>query len=98
MQGSTQDTTRAGQTLTGTDRQLRESTVSRDRTSLWLIAALALAFGCATGWTINRQIVRPLDEALTQAEAIAADDLDKHPQNPLILQYRDELGQLQRVM
>ncbi|WP_132757433.1 methyl-accepting chemotaxis protein [Pseudomonas aeruginosa] len=93
-----QDMARAGRTLTEAGRQLRESTASRDRTSLWLIAALALAFGCVAGWAINRQIVRPLDEALAQAEAIAAGDLGKRPQNPLTLQRRDELGQLQRVM
>ncbi|HEP8769472.1 TPA: methyl-accepting chemotaxis protein [Pseudomonas aeruginosa] len=98
MQSSTQDMARAGRTLTEAGRQLRESTASRDRTSLWLIAALALAFGCVAGWAINRQIVRPLDEALAQAEAIAAGDLGKRPQNPLTLQRRDELGQLQRVM
>ncbi|HIE5752935.1 TPA: methyl-accepting chemotaxis protein [Pseudomonas aeruginosa] len=93
MQSSTQDMARAGRTLTEAGRQLRESTAS-----LWLIAALALAFGCVAGWAINRQIVRPLDEALAQAEAIAAGDLGKRPQNPLTLQRRDELGQLQRVM
>ncbi|HCF0858246.1 TPA: methyl-accepting chemotaxis protein [Pseudomonas aeruginosa] len=98
MQSSTQDMARAGRTLTEAGRQLRESTASRDRASLWLIAALALAFGCVAGWAINRQIVRPLDEALAQAEAIAAGDLGKRPQNPLTLQRRDELGQLQRVM
>ncbi|OES59745.1 chemotaxis protein, partial [Pseudomonas aeruginosa] len=98
MQSSTQDMARAGQTLTEAGRQLRESTASRDRASLWLIAALALAFGCVAGWAINRQIVRPLDEALALAEAIAAGDLGKRPQNPLTLQRRDELGQLQRVM
>ena len=63
MQSSTQDMARAGRTLTEAGRQLRESTASRDRASLWLIAALALAFGCVAGWAINRQIVRPLDEA-----------------------------------
>ncbi|VFS82917.1 putative chemotaxis transducer [Pseudomonas aeruginosa] len=83
MQSSTQDMARAGRTLTEAGRQLRESTASRDRASLWLIAALALAFGCVAGWAINRQIVRPLDEALAQAEAIAAGDLGKRPQNPL---------------
>ena len=98
MQSSTQDMARAGRTLTEAGRQLRESTASRDRASLWLIAALALAFGCVAGWAINRQIVRPLDEALAQAEAIAAGDLGKRSQNPLTLQRRDELGQLQRVM
>ncbi len=82
MQSSTQDMARAGRTLTEAGRQLRESTASRDRASLWLIAALALAFGCVAGWAINRQIVRPLDEALAQAEAIAAGDLGKRPQNP----------------
>ena len=82
MQSSTQDMARAGRTLTEAGRQLRESTASRDRASLWLIAALALAFGCVAGWAINRQIVRPLDEALAQAEAIAAGDLGKRSQNP----------------
>ncbi|TLP76073.1 HAMP domain-containing protein [Pseudomonas nitroreducens] len=63
-----------------------------------LIAVLALAFGFLSGWAINRQIVRPLHEALELAERIAQGDLSQGLSRDLNLQRSDELGQLQRVM
>ncbi|OWP52523.1 methyl-accepting chemotaxis protein [Pseudomonas nitroreducens] len=63
-----------------------------------LLAILALAFGLLSGWAINRQIVRPLHEALELAERIAQGDLSQGLSRDLNLQRSDELGQLQRVM
>ncbi|MCP8462958.1 methyl-accepting chemotaxis protein [Pseudomonas sp. ZM23] len=63
-----------------------------------LVAAFALAFGMLSGWAINRQIVRPLHEALELAERIAQGDLSQGLSRDLNVQRRDELGQLQRVM
>ncbi|MDU4252092.1 MAG: methyl-accepting chemotaxis protein [Pseudomonas sp.] len=63
-----------------------------------ILAILALAFGMLSGWAINRQIVRPLHEALELAERIAQGDLSQGLSRDLNLQRSDELGQLQRVM
>ena len=90
--------------LTASDR-LYDDTLQRNdaetaaaKTRQILIAVLALAFGMLSGWAINRQIVRPLHEALELAERIAQGDLSQGLSRDLNLQRSDELGQLQRVM
>ncbi|KAF1051069.1 MAG: Methyl-accepting chemotaxis protein McpQ [Stenotrophomonas maltophilia] len=63
-----------------------------------LLSLFALFFGALSGWAINRQIVRPLHEALQLAEHIAQGDLSQDLAGDLNIQRSDELGQLQRVM
>ncbi|MCJ1886825.1 methyl-accepting chemotaxis protein [Pseudomonas sp. LA21] len=95
----------ASQAMLGASTRLYDDTLQRNseetaaaKTRLILIAVLALAFGLLSGWAINRQIVRPLHEALELAEYIAEGDLSRGLARDLNLQRPDELGQLQRVM
>ncbi len=95
----------ASQAMLGASTRLYNDTLQRNaaetsaaKTRLILIAVLALAFGLLSGWAINRQIVRPLHEALELAEYIAEGDLSRGLARDLNVQRPDELGQLQRVM
>ncbi|AGI22272.1 putative chemotaxis transducer [Pseudomonas sp. ATCC 13867] len=95
----------ASQAMLGASTRLYDDTLQRNaaetaaaKTRQILIAVLALAFGLLSGWAINRQIVRPLHEALELAEHIAQGDLSQGLVRELNLQRPDELGQLQRVM
>ncbi|PJI48298.1 MAG: methyl-accepting chemotaxis protein [Pseudomonas sp.] len=95
----------ASEALLAAATRLYDDTLARNeaetaaaKTRQILIAVLALAFGFLSGWAINRQIVRPLHEALELAERIARGDLSQGLSRDLNLQRSDELGQLQRVM
>ncbi|WP_435607168.1 methyl-accepting chemotaxis protein [Pseudomonas knackmussii] len=77
---------------------LRGDVASQAKQRLVLITLLALCFGALSVWAINRQIVRPLHEALGLAEHIAQGDLTRGLAGDLHLQRSDELGQLQRTM
>ncbi|UCL87561.1 methyl-accepting chemotaxis protein [Pseudomonas sp. HS-18] len=95
----------ASEALLAAATHLYDDTLARNdaetaaaRTRQILIAILALAFGMLSGWAINRQIVRPLHEALELAERIAQGNLSQGLSRDLNLQRSDELGQLQRVM
>nr|WP_236172718.1 methyl-accepting chemotaxis protein [Pseudomonas pseudonitroreducens] len=95
----------ASEALLSAATHLYDDTLARNdaetaaaKTRQILIAVLALAFGMLSGWAINRQIVRPLHEALELAERIAQGDLSQGLSRNLNLQRSDELGQLQRVM
>lgn len=95
----------ASEALLSASNRLYDDTLKRNeaetaaaKTRQILIAVLALAFGFLSGWAINRQIVRPLHEALELAERIAQGDLSQGLSRDLNVQRSDELGQLQRVM
>ncbi|WP_152219553.1 methyl-accepting chemotaxis protein [Pseudomonas sp. SCB32] len=95
----------ASQAMLSASTRLYSDTLQRNtdetaaaKTRLIFIAVLALAFGLLSGWAINRQIVRPLHEALELAEHIAQGDLSRGLARELNLHRPDELGQLQRVM
>ena len=94
----------ASEALLSAATHLYDDTLARNdaetaaaKTRQILIAVLALAFGMLSGWAINRQIVRPLHEALELAERIAQGDLSQGLSRNLNLQRSDELCQLQRV-
>ncbi len=79
-------------------QRLSDASVGQAKWRQALITLFALAFGALSVWAINRQIVRPLHEALQMAENIARGDLSRGLSGDLHLQRRDELGQLQRAM
>lgn len=72
----------------------RDSEATRSRTTLTTVAGLALFFGLLAAWLMTRQIIEPLQQTLVAAERIAQGDLSKD----LLVERRDEMGQLQTSM
>ena len=80
--------------LTLSQTQVRDSDAAHAKNTLLLATILALVFGLIAAWAITRQIIIPLNQALTVSQRIAAGDLT----HDLVSQRRDELGQLQRAI
>ncbi len=80
--------------LTLSQTQVRDSDAAHAKNTLLLATILALVFGLIAAWAITRQIIIPLNQALTVSLRIAAGDLT----HDLVSQRRDELGQLQRAI
>ena len=85
------------ETVRGEIEQLLSARVSRQRWIMWgllgMVAALLLAGAVAMYW-MARSIIRPLNEAIQDADAIAAGRLDAVIKNINL----DEVGQLRRAM
>jgi methyl-accepting chemotaxis protein len=69
----------------------RDTDAASAKTSLGLVATLALLLGALAAWVITRQIVNPLQHTLQAVNRIARGDLTEH----VAVTRRDELGQLQ---
>ncbi|OOV99614.1 methyl-accepting chemotaxis protein [Pseudomonas sp. MF4836] len=80
--------------LTSAQTLKRDSDAAQARNTLIIVTALALLFGLIAAWSITRQIVIPLQQALKAAERVASGDLSQN----LNVERRDELGQLQGAM
>lgn len=72
----------------------RDTEAARARTTLTSVAGLALLLGLLAAWLITRQIIVPLQQTLVAAGRIAQGNLSKD----LIVERRDEMGQLQASM
>ncbi|MEE1868765.1 methyl-accepting chemotaxis protein [Pseudomonas sp. 119P] len=80
--------------LTTTLTQLRDDESQHAKSMLSLATVLALLLGVLAAWAITRQITLPLRQTLNAADRVASGDL----RHDLIVERRDELGQLQRSM
>nr|WP_136478522.1 methyl-accepting chemotaxis protein [Pseudomonas sp. DG56-2] len=80
--------------LTTTLTQLRDDESQHAKSMLSLATVLALLLGVLAAWAITRQITLPLRQTLNAADRVASGDL----RQDLIVERRDELGQLQRSM
>jgi methyl-accepting chemotaxis protein len=69
----------------------READSRNARQTLAITTLIALLFGIIAAWIITRQITHPLRDTLTAVERVAAGDLTHN----LVVERRDELGQLQ---
>ena len=69
----------------------READSRNARQTLAITTLIALLFGIIAAWMITRQITHPLRDTLTAVERVAAGDLTHN----LVVERRDELGQLQ---
>lgn len=69
----------------------RESESQKAKSTLSLATVLALVFGVIAAWIITRQIVGPLLQTLRIVERVADGDLSQD----LVVDRRDEMGQLQ---
>ncbi|MDB6141688.1 MAG: trg 1 [Pseudomonas sp.] len=72
----------------------RDAEAARSRTTLSSVAGLALFFGLLAAWLMTQQIIVPLQQTLAAAGRIAQGDLSKD----LVVERRDEMGQLQTSM
>lgn len=77
--------------LNGDQYKKREAESSKAKSTLTLVTVLALLFGVIAAWVITRQIVTPLQQTLSIVERVADGDLS----HDLIVDRRDEMGQLQ---
>jgi methyl-accepting chemotaxis protein len=64
------------------------------RTTLLVLAAVALLLGALFAWRLTLGIVRPLGHAVTVAETVAAGDLSAQ----IVVESRDESGQLMHAL
>jgi methyl-accepting chemotaxis protein len=69
----------------------RDTDSGSAKTTLGTVTGLALLLGLIAAWIITRQITHPLRDTLTAVERVAAGDLTHN----LVVERRDELGQLQ---
>lgn len=90
-----------GDVLLDTTRQLiasqnakRDADSSFAKTLLVGVALLALLLSVVVAWIISRQIVTPLQHALKNVDRIASGNLSQD----VVVDRRDELGQLQRSL
>src|SRR5476651_2516516 len=72
----------------------RDTEASQSRTTLTGVAGLALCLGLLAAWVMTQQIIVPLRQTLSAAERIAKGDLSGN----LLVERRDEMGQLQESM
>ncbi|RAU46513.1 MULTISPECIES: methyl-accepting chemotaxis protein [unclassified Pseudomonas] len=77
--------------LTALQNAKRDADSRQARSMLGLATAVALLIGVLAAWTITRQITAPLKQTLLAVDRVAAGDLT----HDLVLDRRDELGQLQ---
>ncbi|TDF85043.1 methyl-accepting chemotaxis protein [Pseudomonas sp. H9] len=82
------------QQLTSNLTQLRDEESQHAKFMLTLATVIALLFGLLAAWAITRQIVIPLRQTLNAADRVASGDL----RHDLVIERRDELGQLQGSM
>ncbi|MGV2834121.1 methyl-accepting chemotaxis protein, partial [Pseudomonas shirazensis] len=80
--------------MTSSQTEVRDQGTQQAKTLLAGATALALLLGLIAAWAITRQIVGPLRYTLTAAERVASGDLSQN----LLIDRRDELGQLQASM
>lgn len=74
--------------------QQRHGEAAVSRTTLSGVATLALVLGLLAAWVMTQQIIAPLRQTLAAAQRIASGDLTEE----LLVQRKDEMGQLQNSM
>ncbi|VVO24168.1 methyl-accepting chemotaxis protein [Pseudomonas fluorescens] len=84
----------AGDQLMSSQIAKRNADSSRAKSMLGIVTALALLLGTIAAWSITRQIVIPLQQALKDVDRIAAGDLSQD----VDVGRSDELGKLQASM